>query len=66
MKKSLFFLSLFLSTFLITNAQHALESCDNSSIVCESRSLRSTTYNLLRTNYGCVQVGPANSSFANN
>jgi len=64
MKKSLLFLSLFLSTFLITNAQHALESCDNSSIVCESRSLRSTTYNLLRTNYGYVQVGPANSSFA--
>lgn len=64
MKKSLLFLSLFLSTFLITNAQNTLESCDNSSIVCESRSLRSTTYNLLRTNYGYVQVGPANSSFA--
>lgn len=64
MKKSLFFLSLFFSTFLITNAQNALESCDNSSIVCESRSLRSSTYNLLRTNYGYVQVGPANSSFA--
>ena len=31
MKKSLLFLSLFLSTFLISNAQHALESCDNSS-----------------------------------
>lgn len=64
MKKSLLFLSLFLSTFLITNAQNTLEFCDNSSIVCESRSLRSTTYNLLRTNYGYVQVGPANSSFA--
>tara|TARA_B110000003_G_C16591376_1_gene511971 strand:+ start:112 stop:1074 length:963 start_codon:yes stop_codon:yes gene_type:complete len=64
MKKSLFFLSLFFSTFLITNAQNALESCDNSSIVCESRSLRSTTYNLLRTDHGYVQVGPANSSFA--
>ena len=64
MKKSLLFLSLFLSTFLISNAQNTLESCDNSSIVCESRSLRSTTYNLLRTNYGYVQVGPANSSFA--
>lgn len=64
MKKSLLFLSLFLSTFLISTAQNTLESCDNSSIVCESRSLRSTTYNLLRTNYGYVQVGPANSSFA--
>ena len=64
MKKSLLFLSLFLSTFLISTAQNTSESCDNSSIVCESRSLRSTTYNLLRTNYGYVQVGPANSSFA--
>ena len=63
MKKSLLILSLFLSNFLISNAQNTLESCDNSSIVCESQSLKSTTYNLLRTNYGYFQVGPANSSF---
>ena len=66
MKNFLLFLSLFLSTFLISNAQNTLEACDNSSIVCESRSLRSTTYNLLRTNHGYVQIGPASSksSFA--
>ena len=63
MKKSLLILSLFLSIFLISNAKNTLESCDNSSIVCESHSLKSTTYNLLRTNDGYFQVGPANSSF---
>ena len=62
MKKLLLLPLLFL--FLTSDAQNKLENCDDNDIVCKARSLESSKYNLLKTDYGYVQVGPANSSFA--
>ena len=62
MKKSLLFLSLFLSTFLISNAQDVV--CEANYIVCRAQSLVSSTYNMLRTVHGYIQMGPTNASFA--
>jgi hypothetical protein len=62
MKKSLLFLSLFLSTFLISNAQDVV--CEANYIVCRAQSLVSPTYNMLRTDHGYIQMGPGNASFA--
>jgi hypothetical protein len=62
MKKSLLFLSLFLYTFLISNAQDVV--CEANYIVCRAQSLVSPTYNMIRTDHGYIQMGPGNTTFA--
>ena len=59
MKKSLLFLSLFLSNFLISTAQN----CVSGDTICTAQSLYSPSYNILRTNYGYIQMSPTNASF---